>query len=257
MPGAQERVLRRRIGSIQNTKKITRAMELIAATRVVKAQTAGQRGAPLRRAHHPGDPGPGRRPAPTVDHPLLRHADEVRKVGVHRAGGRPRPGRCLQLRRSSRPPSARSWRPGPTATSTRSSPWAARPRRYFRFRQLPDRGVASRASPTTPPTRTPWPIAARVTDLFVNGGCRPHRPGVHPLHLDGLPGGRRPALPPARDRATTIAEQGDATATAGFEFEPSAERRARVAPAPLRRVPAVRRPCSTPRRPSSPAGSGP
>ena len=38
MPGAQERVLRRRIASVQNTKKITRAMELIAATRVVKAQ---------------------------------------------------------------------------------------------------------------------------------------------------------------------------------------------------------------------------
>ena len=45
MPGAQERVLRRRIGSIQNTKKITRAMELIAATRVVKAQMA-------HRVHH-------------------------------------------------------------------------------------------------------------------------------------------------------------------------------------------------------------
>ena len=27
MPGAQERVLRRRIASVQNTKKITRAME--------------------------------------------------------------------------------------------------------------------------------------------------------------------------------------------------------------------------------------
>ena len=38
MPGAQERVLRRRIGSVQNTKKITRAMELIAASRIVKAQ---------------------------------------------------------------------------------------------------------------------------------------------------------------------------------------------------------------------------
>jgi F-type H+-transporting ATPase subunit gamma len=37
MPGGQERVLRRRITSIQSTKKITRAMELIAATRVVKA----------------------------------------------------------------------------------------------------------------------------------------------------------------------------------------------------------------------------
>ena len=38
MACGKERVLRRRIGSVQNTKKITRAMELIAATRVVKAQ---------------------------------------------------------------------------------------------------------------------------------------------------------------------------------------------------------------------------
>src|SRR5690242_15216169 len=37
MPG-QERVLRRRIRSINSTKKITRAMELIAASRIVKAQ---------------------------------------------------------------------------------------------------------------------------------------------------------------------------------------------------------------------------
>jgi F-type H+-transporting ATPase subunit gamma len=36
--GGQERILRRRIKSIQSTKKITRAMELIAATRVGKAQ---------------------------------------------------------------------------------------------------------------------------------------------------------------------------------------------------------------------------
>jgi len=38
MAGGQERVLRRRIKSVQSTKKITRAMELIAATRVAKAQ---------------------------------------------------------------------------------------------------------------------------------------------------------------------------------------------------------------------------
>ncbi len=38
MAGGQERVLRRRIKSVQSTKKITRAMELIAATRVVNAQ---------------------------------------------------------------------------------------------------------------------------------------------------------------------------------------------------------------------------
>ena len=38
MAGGQERVLRRRIKSIQSTQKITRAMELIAASRIVKAQ---------------------------------------------------------------------------------------------------------------------------------------------------------------------------------------------------------------------------
>ena len=36
--GAQLRVYRRRIRSVQSTKKITRAMELIAASRIVKAQ---------------------------------------------------------------------------------------------------------------------------------------------------------------------------------------------------------------------------
>jgi F-type H+-transporting ATPase subunit gamma len=38
MAGGQERILRGRIRSIQATKKITRAMELIAASRIVKAQ---------------------------------------------------------------------------------------------------------------------------------------------------------------------------------------------------------------------------
>jgi F-type H+-transporting ATPase subunit gamma len=38
MPGGQERALRRRIKSVQSTKKITRAMELISASRIAKAQ---------------------------------------------------------------------------------------------------------------------------------------------------------------------------------------------------------------------------
>jgi F-type H+-transporting ATPase subunit gamma len=38
MAGGQERILRRRIKTVESTKKITRAMELISATRVVKAQ---------------------------------------------------------------------------------------------------------------------------------------------------------------------------------------------------------------------------
>ena len=40
MAGGQERILRERIRSVQATKQITRAMELIAASRIVKAQAA-------------------------------------------------------------------------------------------------------------------------------------------------------------------------------------------------------------------------
>src|ERR1700720_858273 len=45
MAGGQERVLRRRIRSVQSTRKITKAMELIAASRIVRAQNriAGNR----------------------------------------------------------------------------------------------------------------------------------------------------------------------------------------------------------------------
>jgi F-type H+-transporting ATPase subunit gamma len=39
MAGGQERILRRRIKSIESTKKITKAMELIAASQIVRAQT--------------------------------------------------------------------------------------------------------------------------------------------------------------------------------------------------------------------------
>ena len=81
MPGAQERILRRRIGSVQNTKKITRAMELIAATRVVKAQTAAHDARPYSEQITTviSNLAAG---GTEVTHPLLRHADDVRKVGV-------------------------------------------------------------------------------------------------------------------------------------------------------------------------------
>src|SRR5262245_26717881 len=46
MAGGQERTLRRRIRSVQATKKITRAMELIAASRIVKAQARVQAAVP-------------------------------------------------------------------------------------------------------------------------------------------------------------------------------------------------------------------
>jgi F-type H+-transporting ATPase subunit gamma len=81
MPGGQERALRRRIGSTQNIKKITRAMELISATRVVKAQQAANDARPYSEhiTQVITDLASG---GVAVDHPLLRAPEEVRVVGI-------------------------------------------------------------------------------------------------------------------------------------------------------------------------------
>ena len=47
---AQLRVLRRRIRTVQSTKKITRAMELIATSRIIKAQAASMQRGPTRHS---------------------------------------------------------------------------------------------------------------------------------------------------------------------------------------------------------------
>src|ERR1700733_11707073 len=48
MAGGQERVLRQRIRSVQSTRKITKAMELIAASRIVRAQARIAANRPFR-----------------------------------------------------------------------------------------------------------------------------------------------------------------------------------------------------------------
>jgi F-type H+-transporting ATPase subunit gamma len=48
MAGGQERVLRRRIRSVQSTKKITKAMELIAASQILRAQNRMNANRPYR-----------------------------------------------------------------------------------------------------------------------------------------------------------------------------------------------------------------
>lgn len=79
MAGGQERILRRRISSIEATKKITRAMELIAASRIVKAQGRVRSAKPYSEkvtdviANLAGG-GAG------VDHPLLTQAEQVNRV---------------------------------------------------------------------------------------------------------------------------------------------------------------------------------
>ena len=80
MPGGKERELRRRISSVQSTKKITRAMELIAATRVVKAMQRADAARPYAR-QITGVIENLAVGGASVDHPLLRDATDVSRVG--------------------------------------------------------------------------------------------------------------------------------------------------------------------------------
>ncbi|MEO6120740.1 MAG: F0F1 ATP synthase subunit gamma, partial [Acidimicrobiales bacterium] len=81
MAGGKERVLRRRIKSVQSTKKITKAMELIAASRIVKAQ---QRVAAARPYSEQVTEVIRSLAVGGVDlsHPLLGGAGEVATVGI-------------------------------------------------------------------------------------------------------------------------------------------------------------------------------
>src|SRR4051795_534579 len=79
MAGGQERILRTRIRSVQSTKKITKAMELIAASRIVKAQQRVQAARPYSEQiteviRNLAAAGAG------TDNPLLAQREEIRNV---------------------------------------------------------------------------------------------------------------------------------------------------------------------------------
>jgi F-type H+-transporting ATPase subunit gamma len=79
MAGGQERILKRRIRTVQSTKKITRAMELIAASRIVKAQARVQAARPYSDQiteviHHLAQGGAG------VSSPLLKTPEQVDRI---------------------------------------------------------------------------------------------------------------------------------------------------------------------------------
>jgi F-type H+-transporting ATPase subunit gamma len=79
--GGQERVLRRRIRSVESTKKITRAMELIAASRIVRAQQAIAGARPYvakmgEVVEHLSDS------PEAAQHPLFREIESVNRVAI-------------------------------------------------------------------------------------------------------------------------------------------------------------------------------
>ena len=77
--GAQLRVYRRRIRSTKSTAKITRAMELIAATRITKAQRAAEAAGPYAREITRAVSALASR---VSDHPLLTEAENPTRAAV-------------------------------------------------------------------------------------------------------------------------------------------------------------------------------
>ena len=77
----QLRAIKRRIGSVKSTQKITRAMELIASSRIIKAQQRVEAARPyaeeMRRLM-----ASVARNAGNIDHPLLNQRDKVGTVGL-------------------------------------------------------------------------------------------------------------------------------------------------------------------------------
>ncbi|MFL6162933.1 MAG: F0F1 ATP synthase subunit gamma [Jatrophihabitantaceae bacterium] len=78
--GAQLRVYRRRIRSVQSTKKITKAMELIAASRIVKAQARMKAARPYADELTRALAALGKNA--TLKHPMLTGVDSPRRAGI-------------------------------------------------------------------------------------------------------------------------------------------------------------------------------
>jgi F-type H+-transporting ATPase subunit gamma len=217
MPGAQERILRRRIGSVQNTKKITRAMELIAATRVLKAQQRANEARPYaeRITQVIQDLAAA---GAEVDHPLLRPVGELRKVGVvvlSADRGLAGAYNTTVIRAAER--EIQAARAGGLEYSLVTV--GRKAKGYFAFRHY-DIEASYEGFSENPTFEDAAAVAARVTDLFVNGGCdRIDLVYTRFISMGSQEVAVRRFLP--LESGARIAAAGDSQATAGFEFEPS------------------------------------
>lgn len=80
--GAQLRVYRRRIRSVQATKKITKAMELIASSRIVKAQQRLDASTPYLRQLTAAISAAATHASDVSNHPLIAKSQEPKRAAV-------------------------------------------------------------------------------------------------------------------------------------------------------------------------------
>ena len=117
------REYRARIKSTESMKKITRAMELIAASRIIKAQQRAQAAAPYARELTRAVSAVAT--FSNVDHPLTTEPEDPKRAARPDRDQRPRAGRRLLLAACSRRPSAsREARAARARRSTSTSPVA-------------------------------------------------------------------------------------------------------------------------------------
>jgi F-type H+-transporting ATPase subunit gamma len=221
MAGGQERALRRRIKSVQSTKKITRAMELIAATRVVKAQHRATAARPYSRmiTQVIENLAAG---GTEVQHPLLREVGDITRVGIIAiTSDRGLAGayNTSVIRAAERELMAHEVEGhdyslvliGKKAES------------YFRFRNYRIDASFTGIS-DTPKYEDARAVAQKVTALFESG----HVDMVQLVYTEFLSAGSqrvavRRFLPLESTQKIAAAGSGDHTAAASVEFEPSAE----------------------------------
>ena len=215
MAGGQERILRGRIKTVQSTKKITKAMELIAASRIVKAQARVAAARPYAdriteviRNLAAGGAG--------TSHPLLAGRDEIRTVAFiavtadRGLAGAYNSGVIRQLERSMAAAQAEG-------KTTKLYTIGKKATGYFRFRQVPIEatflGITDR--PTYDQAKE---IALAVATAFDSGDVD----AVEVAYNEFLSAGSQrvvqkrlmPLEPVEAEPAT------DAGPTASYEFEP-------------------------------------
>ena len=216
MAGGQERILRGRIKTVQSTKKITKAMELIAASRIVKAQARVAAARPsaeqiteVIRNLAAGGAG--------LDHPLLVGRDEIRTVAYitvsadRGLAGSYNSGVIRHTERSMAADEAEG-------RATKLYTVGKKATGYFQFRNVPIE--ATFLGVTDQPTYDQAKeIAVAVAAAFDSGDVD----AVDVVYTEFLSAGsqrvtQRRLMPLD---ATTISEATEGGATAAYEFEPS------------------------------------
>jgi F-type H+-transporting ATPase subunit gamma len=166
MAGGRERILRRRIRSIQSTQKITRAQELIAASRIARAQAHVAAAQPYSESvtNVVRDLAAG---GGTIESPLLKARDDFRGVGyVVIAGDR---GLCGAYNSSVIRAAERAMQSEAAAGRNFSLVVIGRKvESYFRYRNY-DIDAAFSGFSQQPTYADARDAGARVTELFLDG----------------------------------------------------------------------------------------